>query len=68
MLASLHFVMCDECGVPASEPVEADQARSKVPATWRRMRRIHGPTRRMRWIDLCPACSSRPPREGWGAE
>jgi len=51
-VARLVYVICDRCGVPASQPVDPGHARRNVPYGWERVIR----TAMGKRIDLCPKC------------
>jgi hypothetical protein len=54
VMAHLSYVICNHCGLPASEPMEdAKAARRMVPSNWTR------PMWNKR-VDLCPEHSANP--------
>lgn len=52
-MAHLSYVVCNACGVPASQPVgNAKEARAMIPADWTRVWCVN------RHEDLCPKHST----------
>lgn len=60
-IVHLAYVICDECGIPASEPEDSGKkARTMVPRGWVRAFDVT----RARRIDLCPAHAPLAPESG----